>query len=552
MARTMPSNPSELRLAGAPPAELETLELLAAGLPDDYTVFHAVHWAGMTPGHQRFGEIDFVVVNQAGDLLLIEQKNGRLLERENALIKEYGGSSGGKSVADQLHRGRDGLLTSLQDAGLVKPEVRVLIYCPDYRVVSVTAAGLSLHGVVDATERNALCERVQVLLRPGIDRGDGQPKAIRDFLAQALELVPDMDSTAELHERTFRRLHGGLHDLIDGLDFEPWRLRIDATAGAGKSLMAVHAFEQARARGERPLLVCFNRPLADRLQDRLAEPEDVDSFHGLCRQWLNRYGTGFEAERIRKDGASYWQEVVDQMADVADRAGPYDTLIVDEGQDFDPEWWEVLRLAMKPGFRCLWVEDTEQDLYGREPVPLDDFVIYHCRANFRTPARIARFIGRLLGSNVDWRNPLRGMNPIVHTYRDNEEQLALLEDRIEALMRIGFRPEQIAIVSVHGLHRALFAGRDVIGSHRLGRFSGEYTAQGQAIMIEGDIRAETLFRFKGQQAPAVLLTDIAFDGGDHERERRLLYCGITRATVACELLVQVDSSWAKQLSHCAR
>lgn len=552
MAYVMPSNPSELRLAGAPELELVTLEYLAEALPDDYTVFHAVHWAGMTPRQQRFGEIDFVVVNQSGDLLLIEQKNGALVEGDDALFKEYANTGDRKSVVGQLYRGRDGLLDALKTAGIDRPDVSVLVYCPDHRVKTVSAAGLSANGIVDAAERNTLAERIQKLLNPGVDRGDGRARAMRDFLSHALELEPDMGSTAALHERTFRRLSGGLHELLDGLEFEPWRLRVRAAAGAGKSLMAMRAYEQAKARGERPLLVCFNRPLADQFRAHLGEPEHVDTFHGLCRHWLDAHGDGFDKQRVQTDGANYWPEVVEQMAVIADKAGPYDTLIVDEGQDFEPEWWEVLKLAMKEGFRCLWLEDSDQSLYERDPVALDDFVVYKCRANFRTPVRIARYIDKLLGWEIDWRNPLPGMSPSVHTYESHEEQLEVLEARVAALLRVGFEPEQIAIVSVHGLARAMFADLDALGDHRLQRFTGRYTDDGEAVMTHGPLRAETLFRFKGQQAPAMILTDIDFDGEDEIRESHISYCGLTRATIRCELLVSSSAACADDLKRAAK
>ena len=58
--------------------------------------------AGSTKGTTVYGEIDFVVLNEAGDALLIEQKNGALEEGEDGLHKHYGEVR--KSVADQILR----------------------------------------------------------------------------------------------------------------------------------------------------------------------------------------------------------------------------------------------------------------------------------------------------------------------------------------------------------------------------------------------------------------------------------------------------------------
>jgi hypothetical protein len=71
--------------------EIETLAMLADALPDAYTVYHAVHWTRLEQGYSVYGEIDFVVVNQAGALLLIEQKSGFLEEGADGLKKRYAG-----------------------------------------------------------------------------------------------------------------------------------------------------------------------------------------------------------------------------------------------------------------------------------------------------------------------------------------------------------------------------------------------------------------------------------------------------------------------------
>ncbi|MEX0430381.1 nuclease-related domain-containing protein [Spiribacter insolitus] len=89
----MPTNIAELRLGGASEAELATLQRLADELSADYTVFYSRHVADLTPRRQAFGEIDFVIVNQSGDVVLIEQKNGSLQEAEDDLGIRYAGQA---------------------------------------------------------------------------------------------------------------------------------------------------------------------------------------------------------------------------------------------------------------------------------------------------------------------------------------------------------------------------------------------------------------------------------------------------------------------------
>jgi hypothetical protein len=42
----------------------------------------------------------------------------------------------------------------------------------------------------------------------------------------------------------------------------------------------------------------------------------------------------------------------------------YDAILVDEGQDFHPKWWDILRKLCKPDGEMLLVADMTQDIYG--------------------------------------------------------------------------------------------------------------------------------------------------------------------------------------------
>ena len=72
MARIIPDGWRELAISGTDAADVpatarrhhETLSLFATGLPDDYTIYHAVHWTNVERGFSVFGEIDFVIVDR--------------------------------------------------------------------------------------------------------------------------------------------------------------------------------------------------------------------------------------------------------------------------------------------------------------------------------------------------------------------------------------------------------------------------------------------------------------------------------------------------------
>jgi hypothetical protein len=172
MAHLIPSDLAPMARCGWLVPELETLNHLRAKLPAEYTVFHSVHWTREERRGTAFGECHVVVVNQAGRVLVIEQKNGSLEETPGGLVKVY--SDGSKSVAEQIQRTLDGLRRKFRQVhrahgGL---ELDYLLFCPDHHVKHVNAAAL------DASSRRRPPRCTAGPRGPG--RGGGRGAGSRD------------------------------------------------------------------------------------------------------------------------------------------------------------------------------------------------------------------------------------------------------------------------------------------------------------------------------------------------------------------------------------
>jgi hypothetical protein len=85
MAHLIPPDIQRQSLSGHRSGELDTLLRIEKQLPDDYTIYHHVHWSLERPRSTMFGEIDFIVVNRSGEALTMDQKDGELEEREDGL-----------------------------------------------------------------------------------------------------------------------------------------------------------------------------------------------------------------------------------------------------------------------------------------------------------------------------------------------------------------------------------------------------------------------------------------------------------------------------------
>ena len=66
MAQVFPPEIQREALSEQVNLELDTLVRLQQELPDDYVVFHSVHWSMESARYNQFGEVDFVVINRAG------------------------------------------------------------------------------------------------------------------------------------------------------------------------------------------------------------------------------------------------------------------------------------------------------------------------------------------------------------------------------------------------------------------------------------------------------------------------------------------------------
>ena len=550
VARVFPSDLSKLALAGASQPELSTLALLKKRLSDDFTVFHGVHWSREYAKWTHFGEVDFVVVNRSGDVLLIEQKNGALVDGDDGLVKQY--EDGDKNVNHQIRRSVDKVHQKFKwqhDANR-KLKLDYLIYCPDHRVLKVNSAALNMNRIVDASAKDGLAARIQSVLGAGADSRDGWNDTVRGFFRQTLDLVPDIHAHIDAQDTAFVRRAGGLAELLSRLEMDPFRLRIRGTAGCGKSLVAREVHDRVIENGRRPLLVCFNRNLAERLRARVKAGGYVDTWHGFCAKFLESQGTQIDFAS-RNVNPRFWQEVQEQVIGAAiPDDWLFDTLVVDEGQDFEQEWYDILKLFLTPNAGILWLEDADQNIYGKEPISLPGFVGYRSDTNYRSPESIATFVRDVLPFRFEVGNDLPGLGVAVHAYDEPEDQLRIVSRLVRDLNRRGFAYHDIVLLTCRGVANSVFSEREKVGNVSLRRFTGDYDLFGNQLSTDGQLGFDSVYRFKGQEAPAVILVDVDPNPERLDSALRVLYCGMTRATVRLEVVVnRANATGAKLLQR---
>ena len=535
MAKLIPAGWRELRVLGRVDRELETLEVLEAGLPDTLTVFHGVHWTRIERGFSVIGEIDFVIVGPAGRVLLIEQKSGFLRESADGLVKAYEGRD--KNVPAQLKRTLDAL--TLRLAAVLPGEsltLDYLLYCPDYHVKSPATAGLPPERIVDAARKSLLCRRIIEAFPPEPAR-DVLAHRLRRFFNDELQLVPDVSALVGRAEQLVTRVSQGLATWARRLAFTPFRLRVIGTAGSGKTQLALAVLADAAAAGRRALYVCYNRPLADHMAQvapRETDGIEVAAYHQLCDRRLRAHN-----ERTDFSQPDAFEKMIERFALLpVDPAEQVDELVIDEGQDFHQAWVAPLMARLAPGARMWWLEDPMQNLYARPTVDLPGFTVMRAQTNYRSPRDVIAYIERTLRPAL----PLEPASPFAGgvedplTYVDAPSLLEATKRAVTLALGAGFRREDIVILTFAGREKSLLRAFDQIGPHRLRAATGRYDMFGAPEMTPGDLLVETVYRFKGQSAPCVIFTEVDFAVWDEVVERKL-FVGMTRAAMRLFLVL---------------
>jgi hypothetical protein len=156
--------------------------------------------------------------------------------------------------------------------------------------------------------------------------------------------------------------------------------RIKGAAGSGKSLVLAARAAELVSEGKQVLVVTFNITLIHYLMDIAVRwPNKTGNtrkqvvwlnFHSLCRRICEETDNeaGYielwkQTENKQKVLSELLPALVERILSSDSDVKKFDAILVDEGQDFMPAWWNILRKMCRPGGEMLLVADATQDIY---------------------------------------------------------------------------------------------------------------------------------------------------------------------------------------------
>lgn len=346
--------------------------------------------------------------------------------------------------------------------------------------------------------------------------------------------------------------------------------RIKGPAGSGKSLILAARAAQLLGEGKEVLVVTFNITLLHYLMDVAVRWPNSQgrtrhgitwlNFHSWCKRVCEESDREDEYRNLWRDGEGQQDNVLSTLLpvlvascidnDSEESIQRYDAVLVDEGQDFLPTWWNVLRKVCRTGGEMLLVADATQDIYGTARSWTDEAMtgagfpggrwaeLKTCYRLPPTAMEIARnFANQYLPSDtVDLPNGPQGeldLYPCQLRWVQVSEGNGL-KVCAEEILKMASRAENdiLAITDITFLTGTQRMGAAVVSALELKGINAVHTYSSDKkesrrkkmgfYMGDARVKATTLHSFKGWESRAIVL--FVEDNQDYA----LIYAGLTR------------------------
>ena len=305
-------------------------------------------------------------------------------------------------------------------------------------------------------------------------------------------------------------------------------------AGTGKTHLGIRWATKAWQDDERVMFTCYNDPLAASIRERLGFIDD-DMLTVCPFLRLGSVLDGIpELEPPTENVERWWQ--VDAVAHLISNwpnvTRRFDTIIIDEAQDFSPAWIALLETLLDPdgSRRTLILADGGQSIYERGfvfPHADDGWVQVELTNNYRNARPIAGILYRWLGGAPAPKQSPEGIGVRWRRITEGNSLEDLLSSEFDRLFDLDRRaPSSICVAT---LNREM---RDYLRE--------EFNLVAFEDRGPDQIVCETSRRLKGLEFDTVIIV-----ADEHCDDLALLYVAVSRAI--SELIVISPAEFADQL-----
>lgn len=514
MALMTPSKlPQEVLKDRRKKAEVRTYRRLKRELGDDYEVYYSSPWLGTDPyGAEIDGECDFTIAHPEHGILAIEVKGGGIEydPEENKWIS-IDVNNFRHNIKDPVKQARGSkyqILEKLKHSNLwVNRRIRIThgvifpnsatpksalgaerpreLFCASTRFQNDLAGWVSDRFAAAAKDK-----------RNGALGRDGMA-ALRNEFAKPFQLGFKLGArVAEAGEEMsilLPRQYIAL-GMIEDVD----RAALLGGAGTGKTVLAMEIARRHAEKGRRTLLTCFNKPLCREMRHTVGGADNlkISHFHSLCVELAEQYHRGEDLRGVSKFSDKCAEVLID-LAEADDELR-WDSIVIDEAQDWDPAWWVAIEAILGENGKLTVFGDTNQLLYANRQIPLKDIQAVPLRLdrNLRNTQEIHHAAARHYSGHEIIADGPEGPEVI---WQECTEDGECLTTAYAELKRLVFEEE----VRADDVAVLLADGELVSKFEKLNRSSLEMV-RAEKLRDEAVI-VDTVRRFKGLERPVIIV-----------------------------------------------
>lgn len=171
---------------------------------------------------------------------------------------------------------------------------------------------------------------------------------ISNMLTKNIDFTPRLGETIKNNNFIVEKLTDEQAVILEAASRNS-RLLVEGPAGSGKTMLAVKRALVEAHEGKEVLLTCYNKPLVGYLKSKISDlPNNllINNFHSLCRE-IVLSSNFLEQSEIDSDPKVFFEEIVQKTFEaLEDYHKKFDVIIIDEGQDFEQEWYTLLQLLL--------------------------------------------------------------------------------------------------------------------------------------------------------------------------------------------------------------
>ena len=522
------------------PTEKEMYYALKEQLPEKYQVFYSVRWFETVDNKRIDSESDFLIFDPSFGFITVEVKGGTGITVTNGnwtLIEDYSRSKSSsrelkcspyEQAEKSMRHFRNYFISEFNQN--YNGVYGFAVAFPRYGISSQLAQDAPPETTIDLNDMSSLREKINQIFHYWKNKRNitipfsaEQRNRFLTAINKQISMSAAAGALISIKEKEFSKIDFVQDSILDCL-YNYRQVQIVGGAGTGKTFIGIKKAARDALYGKRVLFTCCNEELASFIKPKMSQHSKIDvlTYAELMKSLL---GEQYEKLPTNSNGNKSCFEYMDQIP----LEKKYDSIIVDEAQDFD--------IDMGLAVRSLLVDDSKSTLYvfydkNQNVFEMDfenafaiDAPPYVLKYNIRNTGNIYQCAVERTKLGYDTvANNIVGVHPEIHNYTKPSQARKALSLIVNRLIQKEYvSAKSIVIVSDTSYENSILAGEQRIGAYNL-------VFKHYKDVNEDEICFKTAEEFKGLESNVVIyltheFTNLPSSIIDNRKE----YVAITRA-----------------------